>query len=1655
MHRSFLQETVSAIGNSRIRFSFFSAVAIVLVVLKYNESSVAQQPKLVLQQNDRIAIIGNTLAERMQHDGFLEHNLQSRFSDLKLSVRNLGFSADTIDTRLRSAGFGTPDQHLSRIKADVIFMMFGFNESFDGDAGLEAFRSKYDAEVKRMLQQKYNGESAPRLVLISPIAHENLEVRDLPTGEENNLRLEKYTQAIAQVAKENNLPFVDLLHSTAAAYQSLDASLTFNGIHLNSTGNRVVANQICNQLFGNADNTLREDLLNAILDKNFYWWEFYRATDGYSIFGQRGELQFVEGQTNREVMTRELEILVQMAENRDKVIWAALENKAIAADDSNLPPFIPVVTNKPGDGPEGQHVFLGGEEAIKKMKLLEGFEINLFASEEMFPEFVNPVQMAFDPQGRLWVAVWPSYPHWKPKDQMNDKLLILEDTDGDGRADVCKTFADKLHNPTGFEFYNGGVIIAQTPDIMFLKDTDGDDVCDVRQRIIHGIDSADTHHTSNSFVMGQDGALYFQEGVFHHTQIETPYGPVRSVNAGSYRFEPRTFRLDVYTPYGYANPHGHVFDRFGRDIIHDGTSSNPYDSAIISGHLDHPAKHPGAPMVYSRRTRPCPATEFVSGGHFPESMVDELLVENVIGDLGILRYKIEDKGSSMFGVEQEPLLLSDDPNFRPVDLEFAPDGSLYLIDWQNPIIGHMQHNLRDPSRDRVHGRAYRITNTSAPLLNEKPASELSIAELIKRICTGHHRERYRARLELSSRTPDEVVQHVQSVINSNEFAEDSQQMELLWILQQFNSTDDALLGKCLQSELPWVRAAATRVLTYCHDRVSNAEILLATMSRDEHPRVRLMAARAASFLDTSLVQMEILANVSGRETDYYLDYVIRESLRTVNNDWKSDVASASWLGELPAPGLRFVLDQLTPAELREVPPSPATSDYLIFRAGLGDAQRRAAIDDLARDRETSSANVLLDALKQFGQRTNDRSVLFDLVRALASESSDNLAAEKAQLQELANQGDLAIVRQIGWIGWMLADRNIDEAWSTASKTARGLNDIASALSLLPDPVLQTDLYGRVAPLVLDLPENIIADSDEKQGMARFVRIELPGKQKILTLAEVKVWVGSENIATVGKATQSSTAHGATADRAIDGDTNPLFTSGTQTHTVESTNDPWWELDLGKNSSVESIEVFNRIEGQLGDRLSGFRISVLDEDRNVLFTKSDIPAPEQSTKIPVGLLNMAASVRQSAIDSISQVRGREADAFAKLAELIKNNDMQDSAIRAIQRIPARFWNPELGQPLAATVVKTLTELPESERASDRAAEFVQVGQTVSTLLPPEESSALKKQLAKLGVEVFRLGTKPHRMAYDKSSFVVEAGKPVVVIFENTDMMPHNFVLANPGSMERLGQQAELESTQKESMSRGFVPQSSDVLASSGLVQPQQIERIQFIAPKKPGVYPYVCTYPGHWRRMFGALYVVESRDDYSADPIAYVEKHELRIQDPLLSLTISQKEWTMADFEEALAEFKTGRDFSAGRQVFTAANCIACHQMQGQGKVFGPDLTKLDDKWDAREILSHLIEPSKKIDDKFRTRVFLLASGQTVSGLPTFEDDDVVKLVENPMVATDEIVVDKQDIDDSNISDVSIMPKGLLDTLTADEVMDLLAYILAKGDESNELFEANQ
>ncbi|HVJ66523.1 MAG TPA: PVC-type heme-binding CxxCH protein, partial [Caulifigura sp.] len=609
------------------------------------------------------------------------------------------------------------------------------------------------------------------------------------------------------------------------------------------------------------------------------------------------------------------------------------QGKTDVVKDDNLPYFLEVISNKPGTLPGGKHEFLGGEEAISKMTIADNMTISLFASEKEFPELVEPVQIAFDTKGRLWVAAWETYPHWKPTKAMDDKLLILEDTNGDGKADVCKTFAGDIHNPTGFEFWNGGVLVAQGPDILFLKDTDGDDKYDVKERVIHGLDTADTHHTANSFTLDPGGAMYFQEGTFHHTQVESPWGPPRRVaNGAVFRYEPRAQKFDVYVSFGFANPHGHIFDKWGQDIVVDGTGAVPYHGPLISSDLAFPAKHGRPPQVYQQRTRPCSSIEILSSSHFPEEFRGNLLVANVIGFQGILRYKLNDQDSSLGATELEPIVYSSDPNFRPADMEVGPDGAIYFTDWHNPIIGHMQHNLRDPNRDNAHGRVYKVTYNGRSPSKPEPVAGQPIPQLIQLLKHTDDRVRYRTRIELSGRPTKDVIDAAKVAWGSGNVDEHFA-LELLWLHQSHNVVQRDLLERVLNSTDFHARAAAVRVLAAWRDRVPNALDLLRKAANDDAGRVRLMAVWASSFVHKPET-IEVVLIAAEKPGDQYLDYLSKEVLRTLEPITKQALADGQRIPFATEAGSRYFLKNLSNEQLLKEARNRPVYLELLYRPGL-------------------------------------------------------------------------------------------------------------------------------------------------------------------------------------------------------------------------------------------------------------------------------------------------------------------------------------------------------------------------------------------------------------------------------------------------------------------------------------------------------------------------------------------------------------------------------------------------------------------------------------------------------------------------------------------------------------------------------------------------
>lgn len=797
------------------------------------------------QKGDVVASIGNALGERFQHRGGLEVPIQDILPDHDLTFRNLCVSGDKVGKFPRSKGFTSMDTYLRHVGADVIFCFFGYNESHDDTP--DHHTKRLVDYVRELRSYKPNGESMPRIVLFSPIAHENLKDPNLPNGMANNLRLARYTEATRTAAEQAGVAFVDLFSASRKLYRDNDVPLTINGVHLNELGNTLLGYQIAEELTGQkpSGDPSMAHIRTAVEDKNWHWFNRYRATDGNDIWGGRSGLKYVGGQTNADVLQHELNMLDVYTANRDKVIWDVTgkdgHSRPATSNDENVPAPIPVISNVGGGSntssaeKEGSLNYLSGEEGIAKMHIPEGFKVELFADEAMFPEVVNPVQMQVDTKGRLWAAAWHTYPMWEPGTEMKDALIILEDVDGDGRADSCKEFA-RVHNPVGFEFWNGGVLVTSAPDLIFLKDTDGDDVADVRYVIQGGFGSADTHHNANNLVYGPDGGIYWQSGIFLQHNHEHPWG--RSLNtgaAGMFRFDPRRFTIAYHAGGTGPNPHGISFDGWGYHYANDGTGGRSYQLRPFQTRF-----HPHS--LLNREFRPVTADAIISSPNFPDRMQGDFIIANTITYRGLKTYSLHRDGYSkevaqqkrnketgkketfkvtrkfkvgeVWGTPDVEILRSDDGNFRPTDAVFGADGALYISDWCNVIIGHLQHSVRDPNRDKKHGRIYRMTYPSRPLQEPVAIDGQPLDALMVNLEHPVDGVRHRTRVELSERSSDDVVTAAREWIkkwdpNNPDHARNL--LEGLWVHQQHNVRDRNLLATVLASPVEHARIAAATV----------------------------------------------------------------------------------------------------------------------------------------------------------------------------------------------------------------------------------------------------------------------------------------------------------------------------------------------------------------------------------------------------------------------------------------------------------------------------------------------------------------------------------------------------------------------------------------------------------------------------------------------------------------------------------------------------------------------------------------------------------------------------------------------------------------------------------------------------------------------------
>ncbi|MCP4857296.1 MAG: c-type cytochrome [Fuerstiella sp.] len=545
------------------------------------------------------------------------------------------------------------------------------------------------------------------------------------------------------------------------------------------------------------------------------------------------------------------------------------------------------------------------ETELKSFTLLDGYEASLFADET--DGVANPVCMTWDPAGRLWVLVTAAYPQLKPVDVPNDKLLILTDTNGDGRADKTTVFAEGLNMPTGFALGHGGAYVGQGNDLLHLRDTDGDEKADTRRVLLTGFGTGDTHQNINSLTWSPGGELLFCQGLHSFSRVETPWGISRLDEHGSWRLRPKRLQLHGFRrTSGGGNPWGIAFGNWGEPFVKsNGTTIGELLPTMVSS--DRISSYWGGNMAIGGTRIKSMIIEFAESPHLPDDIQGEMLIAGYFArDVNRLTREVDSSGHRL---SLQPNLVTSSHNaFRPVDIRIGPDGAIYIADWFNPIIGHYQASFRHPDRDKTHGRIWRVTAKGRPLAKAPDLSKMNATELCEQLKSDWRYVRYQAKRQLADLPKDKVIPAVTNWLETLDQSDPNVEHHLYEAIGVFESHEvinRSLLEGLLKAKNYRARAYATRVAGRWHDRLESPLELLKQSAADQNARVRLEAIVACSDIH-SAKSMAVAVKAVDRPMDRFTNYALTQTVHALAPQWQPALNQGQLEFDNPA-GLIYVL----------------------------------------------------------------------------------------------------------------------------------------------------------------------------------------------------------------------------------------------------------------------------------------------------------------------------------------------------------------------------------------------------------------------------------------------------------------------------------------------------------------------------------------------------------------------------------------------------------------------------------------------------------------------------------------------------------------------------------------------------------------------------
>jgi putative heme-binding domain-containing protein len=827
------------------------------------------------QKTDVVALTGGSNMERTRLDGWLHAYLLAAHPDLK--VRNFGWEGDTVFEQWRDDG--TLDQldakrraaeqriqreagstswrqqrdwrsQLDEVGASVVIAQFGQMESLAGPAGLERFTAAYDALIADF------AANSRRVLLIAPVPFE----KDLAA---NNTHLSLYTQAIQELAQKRNLPFIALTPAP-------DSQHTDNGFQLNAVGQKWFAAQIVTGL--GLRITENEALRREVIELERLWFDYWRPMNWAFLYGDRTNVPYSKDwrDSSQRIFPQEMNDFLPLLEQAQANVKAALNGSPIQpiTARSSIPEEAPSV---PPQTPE---------QELATFKIMDGFEVNLFASEA--DGVVKPIQMRWDERGRLWVACAVSYPQIKPGERANDYVLVCEDTDGDGRADHFHKFVEGLFMPSGLELGDGGLYVAQGTELLHFKDTNGDGRADVSKIVLGGFGTADSHQMINCINWGYGGELWFTQGHHIYSRVETPYGVETLNRAGIWRYRPRSGHLDPFFHWSSAgaNCWGVVTTPDGQPFHKSGANIGSYYSTpgLIRSNLAVDAQIMNLCMAPIKQV----GMEFLHSSHFPPEMQGRVLIGGYYANL--LEWHTMELKDGIYQTTRLPNIIeTDNTVFRPVEVRMGADGAIYVADWYNPIIGHYQASYRHPDRDKAHGRIWRVSWKGGPLQPKQNLAESTTEDLLNQLDSPERWTWYQARRLLFEKDPAQLIPILDSWWPTQT---PFRQLQALALYEAHDRSQPDLLQKMLRATEPNIRAYATRVLgTWTRlGKLPDPLALLKPQLHDPDPLVRLEAIVAASY-HSSTESAALAASTLDHEFNGYHQHALTKTLHVLSPWW--------------------------------------------------------------------------------------------------------------------------------------------------------------------------------------------------------------------------------------------------------------------------------------------------------------------------------------------------------------------------------------------------------------------------------------------------------------------------------------------------------------------------------------------------------------------------------------------------------------------------------------------------------------------------------------------------------------------------------------------------------------------------------------------------